>query len=68
MADKAITFRTVTITLRSTANQEAEMTWTLNKAFPVKWVGPGFKVGEAAVAIESLEFAHHGISWEAKGN
>jgi len=61
MADKAVTFRKVTITLRTTVNQEALMIWTLDKAFPVKWVGPSFKVGEAAVAIESLEFAHHGI-------
>jgi len=38
------------------------MRWTLNDAFPVKWVGPTFKSGEAAVAIESLEFAHHGIT------
>jgi len=61
LADKAVTFRKVTITLRSTADQEALIMWTLNKAFPVKWVGPALKVGEAAVAIETLEFAHHGI-------
>jgi len=61
LADSTVTFRKVTITLRSMADQDALMMWTLNKAFPVKWVGPAFKVGEAAVAIESLEFAHHGI-------
>lgn len=54
-------FRHVTITLRTTVNQNEVMRWTLDKAFPVKWVGPSFKSGEAAMAIESLEFAHHGI-------
>ena len=52
----------VTITLNSSANQKEAMTWTLNDAFPVKWAGPAFKAGEAAVSIETLEFTHHGIS------
>jgi len=58
---KAITRKQVTITLYSTTNPDESMSWTLNDAFPVKWVGPAFKTGEAAVAIETLEFAHHGI-------
>jgi phage tail-like protein len=58
---KSFSFRQVTITLRTTVNQKELMRWTLNKAFPVKWVGPAFKTDEAAVAIETLEFAHHGI-------
>lgn len=57
----AFKFREVTITLRTTVNQKEVMRWTLNKAFPVKWVGPSFKSDEAAVAVETLEFAHHGI-------
>lgn len=61
LANKAVTNRKVTITLYSTANQDELMRWTLNEAFPVKWVGPAFKTGEAAAAIETLEFAHHGI-------
>jgi len=62
LTGKAITRKQVTITLYSTAKQEELMSWTLNDAFPVKWVGPVFKAGEAAVAIETLEFAHHGIT------
>jgi phage tail-like protein len=58
---KSFSFRQVTITLRTTVNQKELMRWTLNKAFPVRWVGPAFKTDEAAVAIETLEFAHHGI-------
>ena len=62
LTGNSITLRQVAITLYSTATQEETMRWTLNDAFPVKWVGPTFKTGEAAVAIESLEFAHHGIT------
>ncbi|MFC1892699.1 phage tail protein [Chloroflexota bacterium] len=57
-------FRQVTITLYSTAATEKTMRWTLDKAFPVKWVGPAFKTDEAAIAIETLELAHHGITVE----
>ena len=55
-------FRQVTIILYSSAERGKLMRWTLNKAFPVKWTGPAFKANEAAIAIETLEFAHHGIS------
>jgi phage tail-like protein len=58
---KGFNFRQVTITLRSTVNQQALMRWTLDRAFPVKWSSPAFKTDEAAVAVETLEFAHHGI-------
>ena len=57
-------FRQVTIVLYSSVEQNKSIRWTLDKAFPVKWVGPAFKSDEAAVAIESLEFAHHGITVE----
>ncbi len=57
-----ITRKQVTITLYSTADKKESMSWTLNDAFPVKWVGPALKTGEAAAAIETLEFAHHGIT------
>ena len=61
LTGKSITRKQVTITLYSTVKQEEPVRWTLNDAFPVKWVGPAFKAGEAAAAIETLEFAHHGI-------
>jgi phage tail-like protein len=52
----------VTITLKNSANKNKSMNWTLQDAFPVKWVGPNFKVDDTSVAIESIEFAHHGIT------
>jgi len=30
-------------------------------AFPVKWSGPSLKAGDNAVALETLELAHHGF-------
>ena len=59
---KPFEFRQVTITLYSSVKLGRKVRWTLDKAFPVKWVGPSFKTDEAAVVIETLEFAHHGIS------
>ena len=61
LTGKPIARQQVTITLHSTADPDILIRWTLNDAFPVKWVGPVFKASEAAVAIETLEFAHHGI-------
>ena len=55
-------FRQVTITLYSSAELGKKVRWTLDRAFPVKWSGPALKTDEAAIAIESLEFAHHGIT------
>ena len=59
-------FRQVTITLYSTVDQKKLARWTLDKAFPVKWVGPSFKSDQAAVSIETLEFAHHGLKFMNK--
>jgi phage tail-like protein len=58
---KKFTFRPVTITLYTTVEFGKLMRWNLDKAFPVRWVGPTLKTDEAAVAVEALEFAHHGI-------
>jgi phage tail-like protein len=59
---KKFTFRPVTITLYTTTEHGKLMRWHLDKAFPVKWIGPALKADEAAVAVETLEFAHHGIT------
>jgi phage tail-like protein len=56
-------FRQVTITLYGTVDQKQEARWTLDRAFPVKWVGPSFKTDEVAISVETLEFAHHGIKF-----
>jgi phage tail-like protein len=66
LGGKGFDFRQVTITLYSSADRDKKVRWTLDKAFPVKWSGPAFRTDEATVAIETLEFAHHGITVEAE--
>lgn len=62
VAGRRFDSRQVTITLHSSAELGKKVRWTLDKAFPVKWAGPALKTDEAAIAIETLEFAHHGIT------
>ncbi len=59
-------FREVTIRLYTSQEVTTELQWNLTRAFPVKWVGPTLKTDEAAVAVETLEFAHHGITFGKK--
>jgi phage tail-like protein len=63
---KKFDYRQVTITLYSSAELGKKARWTLNKAFPTKWTGPTLKSDEAAMAIETLEISHHGISIETE--
>jgi phage tail-like protein len=35
--------------------------WTFSQACPVKWTGPEFHAGTAAVAFESIELIHRGF-------
>jgi phage tail-like protein len=67
LGGESFDFRQVTIILYSSVIPGKSMRWILNKAFPVKWVGPVFKADEAAVAVETLEFAHHGIETDLTG-
>jgi phage tail-like protein len=36
-------------------------TWSFANAYPIKWRGPSMKSSESAIAIEEIEFAHHGF-------
>jgi len=36
--------------------------WIFEEAFPVKWVGPDMKADGSAVAIETLELVHNGMT------
>ncbi len=37
------------------------ITWNFRNAYPVKWSGPTLKADDRSVAIEELEFVHHGF-------
>lgn len=36
--------------------------WDFKDGYPVRWNGPDLQAGSAAVAVESVELAHHGLS------
>jgi phage tail-like protein len=41
---------------------EAALAWYVHRAFPVAYTGPAWSAGQSAVAIESLELAHEGLT------
>jgi phage tail-like protein len=40
--------------------------WNFARAYPVKWVGPQFTADSTAIAIESIELAHDGLTVDAQ--
>jgi len=52
--------RQITITMYDVSRQPV-MSWSFYKAYPIKWSGPTLKTSENSIAIEELEFAHHGF-------
>lgn len=53
--------RDITISLLN-ENHEPVVVWRALQAWPVKVEGPGLKANDNAVAIESIELAHEGLS------
>jgi phage tail-like protein len=51
----------VTITLMG-PKAETVQTWSFKEAYPVKWVGPTLNASSNAVATETLEIAHAGMT------
>jgi phage tail-like protein len=49
------------ITLNDSAG-EARRAWAFRRGLPMRWVGPSLNAGRSAVAIETLEIAHEGIT------
>ena len=52
--------RTITIALYDYDGKENK-SWDLKEAFPVKWTGPDMRTETGALAVETIEFAHHGL-------
>ncbi|HET6420516.1 MAG TPA: phage tail protein [Geobacteraceae bacterium] len=53
--------RNVTIILCDTTGLPSA-SWTLEKAYPVKWSGPDLKADSNTVAVESVELVHCGFA------
>jgi len=51
----------ITIELQDETRKRTVRSWSLVRAFPVKWMGPDLKAASSEVAIETLELAHEGI-------
>jgi len=57
----AIKRKTISIILYDYSRTEVRR-WSVVDAFPVKWVGPDLKSDSNAVAVESIELVHRGIT------
>lgn len=55
--------RNVTVVMYDVAGSWVSR-WHFRNAYPVKWVGPTFTSDGTAIAIESLEIAHQGLTVE----
>ncbi len=53
--------RTVSIILMDEVGEEA-WRWICTDALPTKWTGPELDAGANAIAMESVELVHHGLS------
>lgn len=56
-----ITRRNGTVYLLDQQGQQA-MWWNFKEAYPVKWSGPELRADSNAVAVESIELVHRGLS------
>jgi len=53
--------KNVSIVLCNQKGEEVKR-WSFERAYPVKWQGPTFKADENAVAIETLDITHEGMT------
>ena len=51
-----------------TAELKPMASWHLAGVIPVRWQGPSFNAESAKMATETLELAHHGFTYEARGD
>jgi phage tail-like protein len=55
--------KNVTVVMYDVAGQPV-VRWHFNKAYAVKWTGPSFTADSTAMAIESVEITHQGLTVE----
>jgi phage tail-like protein len=56
-----ITRRNLTVILQDHAGQPVHY-WHLERAYPVRWVGPELQADANSIAVETLELVHCGFS------
>jgi phage tail-like protein len=60
----SVTLRGGTIIVYDPSGSEQVMIWSFKDAFPVKWSGPDLNASQNAVAVETLEICHQGLTRE----
>lgn len=58
--DGNIARKNISIVLYDQQGSEVKR-WSFGRAYPTKWVGPGIRSDENAVAVETLELVHEGM-------
>jgi phage tail-like protein len=61
VAQGSVRRRNGSIVLLDNTGQEA-LRWNFTEAYPVRWTGPSLRADSSAVAVETLELAHHGLA------
>ena len=56
-----MTRKNVSIILYGPKGGDPVKQWDFQGAYPVKWSGPDLRTDAGAVAVETLEIAHHGL-------
>jgi len=46
---------------------KARATWTFTRGWPCKWEISEFDASKSELAIETLEIAHEGLTWNSGG-
>ena len=60
IAQGKITRRNISLIMYDVDGSEL-LRWNLIKAYPVRWIGPSFRLDQAVVGLETLELAHAGL-------
>jgi phage tail-like protein len=57
-----ISFHSGTIHLKDAAGSADVVVWEFVEAFPCKWIGPDLNANQSAIAIETFELCHQGLT------
>ena len=61
----SVVYKNGSIVIYSLDGADSEMRVDFLRAIPAKWSGPSLESSQAQVAVESLELAHHGLTWQS---
>lgn len=56
-----VRFRNGSVLVRDPSGGRIQLQFEFRRALPMKWTGPELSASNGAVAVESIELAHHGL-------